>query len=115
MRAAPWKLAAAAAAIGAALAMSAVLGAFAIQQRVLGPPNVEIALGPARLAAFTTREPSCRAPRSRLGSTSFCTAAQSIYSTDQYFVVWYILRSRRGAVTFEQADRLLVMRLAERR
>ncbi|HWQ15861.1 MAG TPA: hypothetical protein VNL77_23870 [Roseiflexaceae bacterium] len=111
--AAAWKLAAAVAVVGAALAMSAYLGAAAIQRRMLGPPEIELALGSARLAAFTTHTPNCRVPSRRPGQNSLCSS-HSINPADEYFAVWVMLRSKRGAVTFERADRLFVMRLAER-
>lgn len=111
---APWKIAAAIAAVSLALIMSAALGAAAVQRRVLGPPAFTLAFGLVRLDAFTTTAPACRAPRSRLNSTVMCSASQSIYSPDEYFAIWLTVRSRRGGVAVEQARRLLLLHLGER-
>lgn len=105
-----WKIAVVAVVVCLGLAMSAVLGAVAVQRRALAAPRFAVALGSARVAGFTTTTPNCRNPaRSGLNCASW-----SINSNDEYFTVWLMVRTRRGAVLYEQAERLFVMRLGER-
>jgi Tfp pilus assembly protein FimT len=110
---APVKLALAAAAVVAALAMSAVIAGAAVQRRAIEAPQFAAQLGPARLAAFTTTTPNCRNPAGSGLNNSFCSA-WSINSQDEYFTIWLTVRSRRGAAAYEQAHRLFVMRIGER-
>ncbi|MEN9937506.1 MAG: hypothetical protein RLZZ387_4085 [Chloroflexota bacterium] len=114
-RARPWNIAAVSLVICAALVMSAVLGASAVQRGVLNPPRFTIGLGAARIDAFTTTAPSCRTPIGRSATTVMCSASQSIYSPSEYFAVWLLVRSQRGGVPREEGTRLFVLRLSERR
>lgn len=107
------KLVIAAAAVLAVLAMGTVVTAAAVQRRAIGAPQFSYQLGPARLAAFTTTTPNCRNPAGSGLNNSFCSA-WSINSTDEYFAIWVVVRSRRGAAPYEQAQRLFVMRLGDR-
>jgi hypothetical protein len=108
-----WKIALAVGGVCLALVMSTVLGTAAVERRVIGPPQFIVTIGPARLAGFVTRFPNCRAPR-RVNSTVMCGASQSINAGgDEYYAVWLTLRSRRGTVPYEQADRLLLLHLSE--
>lgn len=86
-----------------------VLGIHAVQRRVITAPNINLTIGSLNLRAFTTQTPNCRIPSNQPGN-SFCSS-HSIYSTDEYYVVWLLNRSRRGRVTFEEARRLAVLRL----
>jgi hypothetical protein len=93
----------------AATLMATVIGIGAVQRRVIAAPHINLTMGSFHLRAFATHTPNCRVPSSQLGN-SFCSS-HSIYSTDEYYVVWLLNRSRRGAVTFEEARRLAVIRL----
>ncbi|MFO7169871.1 MAG: hypothetical protein DIU80_017760 [Chloroflexota bacterium] len=110
---ASWKLAALAALAALALVMGAVVSAAGIQRRVFDPPSFEFTLGPVRLSGFVTSTPNCRVSSYSQRKNSLCSG-QSIYSPDEYFAVWLLVRSKRGAVTFEQADRLFLLRLEQR-
>jgi hypothetical protein len=108
-----WKIALAAGGLSLVLVMSAVLGVAAVERGVVGPPQFMVTLGPARLAGFVTRFPNCRAPR-RVNSTVMCGASQSIFAgSEEYYAVWLTVRSQRGNVPYDQADRLLLLRLGE--
>jgi hypothetical protein len=109
----PWKFGAAAALMALALVMSAVLGAAAVQRRVLRAPQFAVVLGPARFAGFTTTTPNCRNPPGLGLNNSFCST-WSITSHDEYYTVWLTVRSRRGTVLYERANRLFVLRIGER-
>lgn len=94
----------------AATLMAGVIGVGAVQRRAIAAPSINLTIGSLHLRAFATRTPNCRVPSSQPGN-SFCSS-QSIYSTDEYYVVWLLHRSRRGNVTFEEARRLSAIRLA---
>lgn len=89
--------------------MSVVIALGAVQRRALTAPEIHAAVGAIGLSAFTTYTPNCRIPSNRTGN-SFCSS-NSINSTDEYYVVWLLIRSRRNGVGFEEARRLTVIRL----
>ncbi|MGQ9549692.1 MAG: hypothetical protein ACUVSY_05860 [Roseiflexus sp.] len=92
-----------------ALIMIGTVGLDAIQRRMITAPNVSLNFGSFHIRAFTTHTPNCRIPGTQPGN-SFCST-NSIYSTDEYYVVWLLSQSRRGGVTFEEARRLALVRL----
>lgn len=89
--------------------IAGIIGISAVQRRVIDAPHINLTLGSFHIRAFATHTPNCRVPGNQPGN-SFCSS-HSIYSTDEYYVVWLLNRSRRGAVTFEEAHRLAVIRL----
>jgi hypothetical protein len=109
--AAHWRVALVTATVALTLVMSAVVGATAIERR-MALPSFELGLGPARISAFVTQTPNCRTSSLGPNKSSLCSG-QSIYSPDEYFAVWVKFRSKRGSVTFEQARRLVLIRLGD--
>ncbi|MCS6939837.1 MAG: hypothetical protein NZM94_11225 [Roseiflexus sp.] len=93
----------------AAMLIAGVIGIGAVQRRAIAAPSINLTMGAYHLRAFATHTPNCRIPGNQPGN-SFCSS-NSIYSTDEYYVVWLLNRSRRGNVTFEEARRLAVFRL----
>jgi hypothetical protein len=91
--------------------IAGVLGVGAMQRRVITAPHINLTMGSFTLRAFATRTPNCRIPSTQPGN-SFCST-NSIYSTDEYYVVWLLKQSRRGSVTFEEARRLALVRLRD--
>lgn len=96
-------------ALMAATLIAGVIGVDALQRRAIAAPSINLTMGSYQLRAFATRTPNCRIPGNQPGN-SFCSS-NSIYSIDEYYVVWLLNRSRRGNVTFEEARRLAVIRL----
>jgi hypothetical protein len=93
------------------LIMIGTVGLDAIQRRMITAPDVHLTVGSFHIRAFATRTPNCRIPSTQPGN-SFCST-NSIYSTDEYYVVWLLKQSRRGSVTFEEARRLALVRLRD--
>lgn len=91
------------------IVMSGVIAIGAVQRRSLTPPELNLTIGALRFTAFLTHTPNCRIPSLRAGN-SFCST-NSIHSTDEYYVVWMLERSRRNGVAYEEARRLMVIRL----
>lgn len=89
--------------------MAGIIGISIVQRRVIDAPHINLTLGSFHIRAFATHTPNCRIPGNQQGN-SFCSSG-SIYSTNEYYVVWLLNQSRRGAVTFEEARRLAVIRL----
>lgn len=93
------------------LIMIGTLGLDAIQRRMISAPDLHLNVGSFHIRVFTTRTPNCRVPSTQPGN-SFCST-NSIYSTDEYYAVWFLNRSRRGSATFEEARRLALIRLRD--
>jgi hypothetical protein len=73
------------------LLMACVLASSAIQNRVVPPPEVNLALGSVRLVAYVTNRPNCPPYGGRKPPVAAICASDSIFSSAEAYTIWLLV------------------------